>query len=121
MLEIKVRSIGRRSALVISNTLFNEKTGLVIVCLITKTDRKIPFHIKVDKNKFVSGFVITEQVKSVDFSSRKVKYLYKAPVEMMEEVLAVLHACVFYRIEKYKNFLSAPKIAPSYRCRRFSW
>jgi mRNA interferase MazF len=32
---------GRRPALVVSNTLFNERTGLVIVCPITHTDRDI--------------------------------------------------------------------------------
>ena len=34
---------GRRPALVVSNTLFNQKTGLAIVCPITRTDRKCPF------------------------------------------------------------------------------
>ncbi|MBU0469121.1 MAG: type II toxin-antitoxin system PemK/MazF family toxin [Candidatus Omnitrophica bacterium] len=86
---------GRRPALVISNTLFNEKTGLAIVCPLTKTDRKIPFHIKVDENEFVTGFVMTEQIKSVDFVSRKAKFLYRPSLEMLQEVLAVLHACVF--------------------------
>jgi len=36
---------GRRPALVVSNDLFNKHTGLVIVCPITNTDRKFPFHI----------------------------------------------------------------------------
>ena len=86
---------GRRPALVISNTLFNERTGLAIVCPITKSDRKIPFHIKVDDNEFVAGFVMAEQVKSVDFAARKAKFTYKPSLEMLQEVLAVLHACVF--------------------------
>lgn len=86
---------GRRPALVISNTLFNKKTGLAIVCPITRTDRKIPLHIKIEENGYVSGFVMTEQIRSVDFVKRKAKYLYKASAEIMEEVLAILHACVF--------------------------
>jgi len=32
---------GRRPALVVSNTLFNQKAGLAIVCPITRTDRKL--------------------------------------------------------------------------------
>ena len=35
---------GRRPALVISHTLFNQKTGLAIVCPITNTYRNFPFH-----------------------------------------------------------------------------
>lgn len=37
---------GRRPALVISNTLFNKHTGLVMVCPITSTFRNFPFHIE---------------------------------------------------------------------------
>ena len=46
---------GRRPALIISNHLFNQATGLAIACPITNTDRKIPFssartqHIFVDR------------------------------------------------------------------------
>jgi mRNA-degrading endonuclease toxin of MazEF toxin-antitoxin module len=36
---------GRRPALVISNDLFNQRTGLAIVCPITNTRRDFPFHV----------------------------------------------------------------------------
>ena len=36
---------GRRPALVISNLLFNQATGLAIVCPITNTNRRIPFQM----------------------------------------------------------------------------
>jgi len=38
---------GRRPALIISNYLFNQATGLAIACPITNTDRKIPFHFAI--------------------------------------------------------------------------
>ena len=38
---------GRRPALVVSNTLFNKHTGLAIVCPLTNTERRFPFHVAV--------------------------------------------------------------------------
>jgi mRNA interferase MazF len=68
---------GRRPALVISNFLFNRATGLAIVCPITNTDRKIPFHLPVPATSSLTGFVMVEQVKSVDYQARKAKFVEK--------------------------------------------
>ena len=86
---------GRRPALVVSNDLFNKHTGLAIVCPITSVDRQFPFHISIVNVPNVSGFVMTEQVKSIDFRSREAKRIGKASDEVLEEVLAVLDACMF--------------------------
>ena len=86
---------GRRPALVVSNTPFNEHTGLAIVCPLTGTERSYPFHVAVVDNPDVSGFVMVEQVKSIDFSARKVKYIGKAPENVLEEVLSILDACIY--------------------------
>ena len=86
---------GRRPALVVSNDLFNRHTGLAIVCPITSVDRQFPFHIPIVNVANVSGFVMTEQVKSIDFRSREAKRIGKASEEVLSEVLAVLDACMF--------------------------
>jgi mRNA interferase MazF len=51
---------GRRPALVVSNTLFNEQTGLTIVCPLTTIDRGYPFHVAITENPQVKGFVMAE-------------------------------------------------------------
>jgi mRNA interferase MazF len=84
---------GRRPALVISNYLFNKHTGLAIACPITSTDRQIPFHLPVPASSSVIGFVMVEQVKSIDYLARKAKFIEHAPEELVEDVLAVLDAC----------------------------
>jgi mRNA interferase MazF len=71
---------GRRPALVISNSLFNKATGLAIACPITNTNRNIPFHLPVPSASSLTGFVMAEQVKSVDFNARKARFVGKAPV-----------------------------------------
>jgi mRNA interferase MazF len=85
---------GRRPALVISNLLFNKATGLAIVCPITNTNRNIPFHLPVPSASSLTGFVMAEQVKSVDYKARKVKFIEKAPAQFVEDVVAVIDACI---------------------------
>jgi len=86
---------GRRPALVVSNTLFNQKTGLAIVCPITRTDRKYPFHVKIPEASTLNGFVMADQVKSVDYDSRKAKFIEKASIKLLNEVLAILDVCIY--------------------------
>lgn len=69
---------GRRPALVVSNDLFNERTGLAIVCPLTTRDRGYPFHVAVINIPSVSGFVMVEQVKSIDFRAREARQIGKA-------------------------------------------
>src|SRR4030067_3372153 len=81
---------GRRPALVVSNTLFNQRTGLAIVCPLTNTDRGYPFHVAITDNPDVRGFVMVEQVKSIDFHARKAKVIGKASDDVLDEVLSIL-------------------------------
>ncbi len=86
---------GRRPALVVSNDAFNQRTGLALVCPITNTDRRIPFHIRVPSECALTGFVMVDQVKSVDFQTRRATFIEKAPASLLAEVLAVLDAMVY--------------------------
>ncbi len=86
---------GRRPALVVSNTLFNEKTGLAIVCPLTTTDRGYPFHVPVRDNPEVAGFVMAEQVKSIDYQARQAKRIGHASADVLDEVLSILDACLY--------------------------
>ena len=85
---------GRRPALVLSNYLFNKHTNLAIVCPLTTTDRQIPFHLAVPEGMKLTGFVMIEQVKSIDFTARKAKFIQKAPAELIEDAVAILGVCV---------------------------
>ena len=86
---------GRRPALVVSNTLFNQHTGLAIVCPITNTKRDFPFHVAIASSKTLTGYVMVEQVKSIDYQSRKVKLIEAAADELLAEVLSILDACIY--------------------------
>ena len=86
---------GRRPALVVSNDLFNRHTGLCIACPITHTRRDYPFHVSIPEGQPVTGFVMVEQVKSIDFRSRKATRIGKAPAQVLEEALSILDACLY--------------------------
>lgn len=85
---------GRRPALVMSHYLFNKHTNLAIVCPLTTTDRQIPFHLAVPNGLKLRGFVMVEEVKSIDYTVRQAKYIQKAPGELIEDARAILDACL---------------------------
>lgn len=84
---------GRRPAFVVSHQLFNKHTGLAIVCPVTNTDRHFPFHLPVPAELDLTGFVMTEQVKSLDYASRRVRFICKAPPDFLDDILELLATC----------------------------
>ena len=86
---------GRRPALVVSNDLFNKATGFCIACPVTDTRRDFPFHVSIPDGEAVTGVVMVEQVKSIDYRARAVKRIGAAPEPVMDEVLSILDACIY--------------------------
>jgi len=86
---------GRRPALVVSNDLFNRHTGLCIACPITNTRRDYPFHVPIPDGLPVTGFVMVEQVRSLDFGARKAKRIGRVPEGVLEEALSILDAVIY--------------------------
>jgi mRNA interferase MazF len=86
---------GRRPALVISNDLFNKATGLCIACPVTNARRGYPFHVEIPEGVGVTGVVMVDQVKSLDYRARNAKRIGVAPEAILEEALAILDACVY--------------------------
>lgn len=85
---------GRRPPLVLSNRSFNQPTGMAIVCPITNTDRGVPFHLPVPASASPTGFVMVEQVKSVDYDARHAKFVEAAPFSLVEDAIAIVEICV---------------------------
>lgn len=86
---------GRRPALVVSTTLFNRHTGMAMLCPITNTFRNFPFHVAVPADSKLTGYIMVEQLKSVDYASRKAKLIQRAPRATVDEVLSILDACIY--------------------------
>ena len=78
-----------------SKHLFNSRTGLAIVCPVTNTWRDFPFHVPIPAGRNVTGFIMVEQVKSVDFRARDAQRIELASDDLIEEVLSILDACIY--------------------------
>ncbi len=87
--------MGRRPAFVVSVNAFNNATHLAFCCPITNTYRKTGFHVRVPKECGLAGFVMCEQMKSIDYRARKIKYIQTAPKVFLDEVLSVIDACIY--------------------------
>lgn len=86
---------GRRPAIVISKDAFNKATGMAMCCPITNTDRKVPFHVPLSGLTSLTGFVMCEHTKSLDFRARNLRLIERAPQELLDDVLAIIDASVF--------------------------
>jgi mRNA interferase MazF len=84
---------GRRPAIIISNKVFNKHLGLAFACPITNTKRDFPFHIEV-KSKNITGFIMTEQMKSIDYNSRNIKFIEKANQKMVNQILGIIDSII---------------------------
>jgi mRNA interferase MazF len=51
--------------------------------------------VAVTADPHVTGFVIVEQVKSIDYAARQVKAIGKASNDVLDEVLSILDACIY--------------------------
>jgi mRNA interferase MazF len=79
---------GRRPALVISNYSFSQITRIAaMVCPITKTDKNLPFHIRLDDRTQTSGVILCDQAKIVDLQARKFEFVERAPDDIVLEVI----------------------------------
>ncbi len=81
---------GRRPAIVLSPKAYNQKVGLAILCPITNQAKGYPFEVLLPENVDVTGVILSDQVKSLDWRVRKAEFKESLPKEVVDEVLAKL-------------------------------
>ncbi len=77
---------GTRPALVLSPAEYNAKTGTVVCCPITNQIKGYPFEVVIRDNPKVTGAVLSDQVKHLDWQTRKARHKGKVSVNEMAEV-----------------------------------
>lgn len=68
---------GKRPAIVISSGEYNKKTHLAVCCPITSKRKGYPFEVVLDKQK-ITGVILTDHLKNLDWKVRKAKFIEKA-------------------------------------------
>jgi mRNA interferase MazF len=76
---------GTRPAIVVSPSSYNSKTGLMIACPITSKVKNYPFEVAVN-GKRISGVVLSDQVKNLDWRTRMAEFIEKAPDSVIVDV-----------------------------------
>ena len=85
---------GRRPALVLSPAAYNGKVGLAIICPITSQVKGYPFEVQIPDGLEVSGAILSDQVKSLDWKARKAEFYCKLPPASFNEVVQKLSALI---------------------------
>lgn len=83
---------GHRPALVVSPAAYNGRTGLALCCPITSQVKGYPFEVRLGDNPVVTGVVLADQVKNLDWRARGVRFATEADSSVVEEVAAKLAA-----------------------------
>jgi mRNA interferase MazF len=81
---------GHRPAVILSPQSYNEKVGLAIVCPITSQRKGYPFEVLLPDDLDITGVVLADQVKSLDWRVRNATFKETLPVEIVAEILAKL-------------------------------
>ena len=79
---------GRRPALVLSPKSYNGKVGLALFCPLTSKVKGYPFEVELPDGYAVSGVVLADQLKSLDWRSRRVKFIERISPDVMAMVTA---------------------------------
>lgn len=83
---------GHRPALVVTPKAYNQKTGLMVCCPITTQVKGYPFEVVIDGNKDVTGAVLSDQFKSLDWRARKAVYKGRVDNNTLRQVLGKMAA-----------------------------
>ena len=79
---------GYRPAIILSPARYNNLSSLALMCPITNQSKGFLFEVQLIDEMTTSGVILSDQVKSFDWRSRRAKFVERAPDALIEEVLA---------------------------------
>ncbi|MGH7427965.1 MAG: type II toxin-antitoxin system PemK/MazF family toxin, partial [Candidatus Methylomirabilaceae bacterium] len=71
---------------------YNRKAGLALCCPITSQVKGYPFEVMLPEGCGITGAVLSDQVKSLDWRARQARRIGTAPPDVTLEVRAKLSA-----------------------------
>ncbi len=77
---------GKRPALVLSSRQFNKVTGFAWLCPIINQAKGYPFEVAISGSKKTSGVILTDQLKSLDWSARTLHKVDTVNAACLKEV-----------------------------------
>ncbi len=86
---------GFRPAVVLSPEYYNKASGLCLVCPITTNIKGYPFEVILDGAKKTTGAALSDQVRSIDWQSRKIKIVDRISTTSLATILAKFKPLLF--------------------------
>jgi mRNA interferase MazF len=83
---------GWRPALVLTSGIYNKASGLAVVAPITNQVKGYPFEVNLPIGHKITGIILADAVKSIDWRERKARFYDKAPAVVINNVQAKLAA-----------------------------
>ena len=80
-----------RPCVVVSNSSYNARSNMVVVCPLTKRRKGRAFEVATEFQG-IEGAVLVDQVRSIDFKSRETRVIGVINPDIMEHVLAKMRA-----------------------------
>lgn len=81
---------GKRPALVLSPKKFNSVTSFAWLCPVTNQSKGYPFEVKVEGSKKTSGVILTDQLKSLDWSARNLHKVDHVNLSCLNNVKSII-------------------------------
>ena len=81
---------GRRPAVVVSPRSYNGRVGLGLFCPVTSRAKGYPFEVALPPDAPVTGVVLADQVKSLDWRARRAELAARLPDNLSAEVIGKL-------------------------------
>lgn len=81
---------GRRPAVVLSPSSYNGKVGLAIFCPVTSQIKGYPFEVIIPSGLKVTGAILSDQVKILDWKIRNTEFCDKMPESIILEMFKKL-------------------------------
>lgn len=78
---------GRRPGLVLSPEAYNRRIGLALICPVTRQAKGYPFEVRIPEGLGVSGVLLSDQVRSLDWRARRAELADRVPGELVREAL----------------------------------
>jgi mRNA interferase MazF len=79
---------GKRPALVLSPSAYNGRVGLALLCPITSQRKGYPFEVLLPAGLKVDGVVLADQIKSLDWRTRRAERIESVPRAVLDEAVA---------------------------------
>jgi mRNA interferase MazF len=85
-----VEQAGRRPALVLSPSTYNEKSGLCLCCPITSKTKGYPFEVPLPRTTETTGVILADHLRSLDWVARRAKIIGRVEQRIVEQVFQKL-------------------------------